>query len=156
VHEISNCSPFEISVDDGGWQPLALHIVPGAPGNCAGNDYLMPHVEVWLLLEPEATTEMTWDGRALVLYEGEANCFSDPGVYGVLQPVSPGTYRVGVPYYAAEEMPCPQEGSLAECGPGPMSTTLPVPLPVCDAPLEALAEFEMPEEGDVVVQVDLD
>jgi hypothetical protein len=156
VKEGRHCTAFAIVRMGDTLESLGLEIVPGGPGNCAGMDYDGPYGWQWARLEPGQSYEMSWDGRALVLYDGKANCFSDPGIYGVLQPVEAGDYRVLVPYVDEGEMSCDEDGGVAVCDNGPMSNKLPVPLSACNAPGQALADFAMPAEGQVVVVVDLE
>lgn len=152
-----NCTTFGIEREQvGSWQSVPIALVSGMTGNCAGNDYERPRVHQLARLEPGMSTELSWDGREVVMYEGDRTCFADPGVYGALQPVAAGKYRVEVGIEDEPPEPtCVEEGGVVDCGYGWFTTKLPVPLERCGTSESVLTEFDLPVGGEVVVQVDL-
>jgi hypothetical protein len=126
-----------------------------------------PYVLSYARLAPGDTLDLTWDARQLVSYTYSFDCAQDgwpdhgcilrPGSY--LTPVPAGTYRVAVPFEEADTLgeACVTDDTGASCsmplppfteGPGTVAA-------VCPSTQAAVATFDLPDRGDVAVEVSL-
>jgi hypothetical protein len=99
------------------------------------------------------SVELTWDARRVVAVRETAICSGVGAPYTrfVAAPVAPGAYRVGLSVFAATPKACAANGI---CDPVVQTTQTALPdAELCSADMRVEADFELPAEGDVTVQL---
>jgi hypothetical protein len=133
-----------------------------------------PLVRAWRKLGAGESLSLDWDGRALVTYTTPYDCsthgWPGQGVQsqrnGVLQPTTPGKYRVTIDVASAAPTGCTQSGTGPEwsCSggypgspgyPGSVPPAIAQLCPAGDGNTTASATFDLPAAGAIDVPITL-
>jgi hypothetical protein len=120
--------------------------------DCAPVDSGTTRVE---LLGPGQSVDLTWDARGMTVITESVLCdngFEEDNYYPVYRPVPAGMYRVRTGAFLTLPPECDADGT---CYP-PVSTTpgIVTDARLCDSDAVTSTDFEIPEVGDVLVDID--